>query len=210
MINIAVFISGGGSNLQALIDAERAGEFDGAAKIALVLSSNKAAYGLSRAAESNIKTAVFEKKDYPGLEDMDGKIAVLLAKNKIDFIVLAGYLNILTGGLIEKYKNKIINIHPSLIPAFCGKGLYGIKVHRAVVDYGVKVTGATVHFVDGGADTGAIILQQSIPVEDGDNPESLQRRVLELEHRLLKEAVGLYCQKKITIKGRKVLCQRER
>jgi phosphoribosylglycinamide formyltransferase-1 len=210
MINIAVFISGNGSNLQALIDAEKAREFDGAAKIALVLSSNKAAFGLSRAAQNGIKTAVFEKKDFYSLEEMDGKIAALLAKNKIDFIVLAGYLNIVTGGLLKEYKNKIINIHPSLIPAFCGKGLYGIKVHRAVVDYGAKVTGATVHFVDGGADTGAIILQQSIPVDDGDDAEVLQRRVLELEHKLLKEAVKLYCQKKIIIKGRKVLCQRER
>lgn len=158
MKRIAVMVSGSGSNLQSLIDACKGGEIDG--QIVAVVSSKAGVYALERAEDAGIKGYVFEKKNYPSPEIMYGEITALFKSLQVDLIVLAGYLGILTANIINEYKNKIINIHPSLIPSFCGNGYYGIKVHQAVIDYGCKVSGATVHFVDEGTDTGSIILQK--------------------------------------------------
>ena len=178
MLNIGVLISGGGTNLQAIIDETKSGGINGTVK--LVISNKENAYGLERARLSKIK-AVYETDE--------DKIIGLLKENNIDLIVLAGYLKIITPKFVDEFRNKIINIHPSLIPSFCGKGYYGEKVHQGVIDYGAKVTGATVHFVDEGADTGAIIMQEAVNVEQDDDAKSLAKRVLEVEHRILKESI---------------------
>ena len=193
MLNIGVLISGGGTNLQAIIDETKSGGINGTVKI--VISNKKNAYGLERARLSGIES-VYET-------DEDRIIEILEEKN-IDLIVLAGYLKIITPKFVDKFRNKIINIHPSLIPSFCGKGYYGEKVHQGVIDYGAKVTGATVHFVDEGADTGAIIMQETVNVEQNDDVKSLSKRVLEVEHRILKESIRLFCENKLSIQGRRV------
>lgn len=193
MLNIGVLISGGGTNLQAIIDETKSGGINGTVK--LVISNKENAYGLERARLSKIK-AVYETDE--------DKIIELLKENNIDLIVLAGYLKIITPKFVDEFRNKIINIHPSLIPSFCGKGYYGEKVHQGVIDYGAKVTGATVHFVDEGADTGAIIMQEAVNVEQGDDAKSLAKRVLEVEHRILKESIRLFCENKLSIQGRRV------
>lgn len=193
MLNIGVLISGGGTNLQAIIDETKSGGING--KVKLVISNKEDAYGLERARLSGIK-AVYETDE--------DKIIGLLKENNIDLIVLAGYLKIITPKFVDEFRNKIINIHPSLIPSFCGKGYYGEKVHQGVIDYGMKVTGATVHFVDEGADTGAIIMQETVNVEQYDDAKSLAKRVLEVEHRILKESIRLFCENKLSIQGRRV------
>lgn len=193
MLNIGVLISGGGTNLQAIIDETKSGGINGTIK--LVISNKENAYGLERARLSGIK-AVYETNE--------DKIIGLLKENNIDLIVLAGYLKIITSKFVDEFRNKIINIHPSLIPSFCGKGYYGEKVHQGVIDYGAKVTGATVHFVDEGADTGAIIMQEAVNVEQDDDAKSLAKRVLEVEHRILKESIRLFCENKLSIQGRRV------
>lgn len=193
MLNIGVLISGGGTNLQAIIDETKSGGINGTVK--LVISNKENAYGLERARLSKIK-AVYETDE--------DKIIELLKENNIDLIVLAGYLKIITPKFVDEFRNKIINIHPSLIPSFCGKGYYGEKVHQGVIDYGAKVTGATVHFVDEGADTGAIIMQEAVNVEQDDDTKSLAKRVLEVEHRILKESIRLFCENKLSIQGRRV------
>ena len=193
MLNIGVLISGGGTNLQAIIDETKSGGINGTIK--LVISNKENAYGLERARLSGIK-AVYETNE--------DKIIGLLKENNIDLIVLAGYLKIITSKFVDEFRNKIINIHPSLIPSFCGKGYYGEKVHQGVIDYGAKVTGATVHFVDEGADTGAIIIQEAVNVEQDDDAKSLAKRVLEVEHRILKESIRLFCENKLSIQGRRV------
>lgn len=193
MLNIGVLISGGGTNLQAIIDETKSGGING--KVKLVISNKEDAYGLERARLSGIK-AVYETDE--------DKIIGLLKENNIDLIVLAGYLKIITPKFVDEFRNKIINIHPSLIPSFCGKGYYGEKVHQGVIDYGTKVTGATVHFVDEGADTGAIIMQETVNVEQDDDAKSLAKRVLEVEHRILKESIRLFCENKLSIQGRRV------
>ena len=193
MLNIGVLISGGGTNLQAIIDETKSGGINGTVK--LVISNKENAYGLERAILSKIK-AVYETDE--------DKIIELLKENNIDLIVLAGYLKIITPKFVDEFRNKIINIHPSLIPSFCGKGYYGEKVHQGVIDYGAKVTGATVHFVDEGADTGAIIMQETVNVEQDDDAKSLAKRVLEVEHRILKESIRLFCENKLSIQGRRV------
>ena len=193
MLNIGVLISGGGTNLQAIIDETKSGGING--KVKLVISNKEDAYGLERARLSGIK-AVYETDE--------DKIIGLLKENNIDLIVLAGYLKIITPKFVDEFRNKIINIHPSLIPSFCGKGYYGEKVHQGVIDYGVKVTGATVHFVDEGADTGAIIMQETVNVEQYDDAKSLAKRVLEVEHRILIESIRLFCENKLSIQGRRV------
>ena len=190
MLNIGVLISGGGTNLQAIIDETKSGGINGTVK--LVISNKENAYGLERARLSKIK-AVYETDE--------DKIIELLKENNIDLIVLAGYLKIITPKFVDEFRNKIINIHPSLIPSFCGKGYYGEKVHQGVIDYGAKVTGATVHFVDEGADTGAIIMQEAVNVEQDDDAKSLAKRVLEVEHRILKESIRLFCENKLSISG---------
>lgn len=190
-IKIAVFVSGGGTNLQAIIDAEKSGILrDG--KLALVLSDNPSAYALTRATKAGIKAVVVEKK--ASQTEFEEQISDVLGENDIELIVLAGFLRILGKDFVERYKDRIINVHPSLIPSFCGKGFYGLKVHERALAYGVKVTGATVHFVNEIPDGGQIIMQRAVPVKSGDTPETLQKRVMvEAEHKLLPRAVQSVC-----------------
>lgn len=191
MLNIAVFVSGGGTNLQALIDAQSRGELQNG-KITFVLASNSGAYALKRAEKAGIESAVVSRKEYDSKEAYDIAVLKELENRNIDLIVLAGFLSILGSELVEKYRNKIINIHPSLIPLFCGDGFYGLKVHEAVLASGMKVTGATAHFVNEITDGGAIILQKAVPIEQGDTPGILQYRVMRLaEWEILPKAVSL-------------------
>lgn len=203
MMNIAVFVSGGGTNLQALIDAQNRGEIKNG-KITFVLASNDGAYALERAKKAGIPTAVVSRKSYSSKEKYDKAILAELDGKNIDLIVLAGFLSILGKELVEKYANKIINIHPSLIPLFCGDGFYGKKVHTAVLASGMKVTGATAHFVNEITDGGAIILQKAVSIEQGDNEDILQYRVMrQAEWEILPKAVSLFCEGRIKINGNK-------
>ena len=198
---IAVLVSGGGTNLQALIDAQKSGIIK-SGEISLVISNNKTAYALERARNNGIKTAVVIKKDCGSQEVFEQKITCLLKEHEIDLIVLAGFMSILSSNFTKAYEHKIINVHPSLIPSFCGKGFYGLHVHEAALSYGVKVTGATVHFVNEIPDGGEIILQKAVEVKEGDTPEVLQKRVMtEAEWKILPQAVSLYCEDKLTIKN---------
>lgn len=188
---IAVFVSGGGTNLQALIDAIDKGIIK-SGKIELVISSNANAYALERAKKANIPSAVVSKKECGSQEAFEAKIKELLAENGIELIVLAGFMNILSENFTKDFPERIINVHPSLIPSFCGKGFYGLHVHEAALEYGVKVTGATVHFVNEIPDGGRIILQKSVAIKKDDTPETLQRRVMEqAEWKILPRAVEL-------------------
>lgn len=199
MFKIAVLISGGGTNLQAIIDNIENGSLN--CSIECVVSDTPEAFGIERAKKHNIKTFVFDKKEYKkGLSD---KILEVL-DGKVDLIVLAGYLSIMKGNIIDKFKNKIINIHPSLIPSFCGKGMYGLNVHKRALEYGVKITGCTVHYVDEGTDTGSIIIQKAVKVFENDTPEMLQKRVMVEEHKALPKAIDLISRGKVKIEGRKV------
>ncbi len=193
---IAVLVSGGGTNLQALIDARQSGIIKNG-EIKLVISNNKDAYALERAKNAGIKTAVVIKK--PNMQkSFEDEIVNLLEENKIDIIVLAGFMCILSESFTSRYPERIINVHPSLIPSFCGKGFYGLRVHEAALDYGVKVTGATVHFVNEVPDGGKIIMQKAVPVKAGDTPELLQRRVMEkAEWIILPKAVEKVCREKV-------------
>ncbi|WP_177920259.1 phosphoribosylglycinamide formyltransferase [uncultured Eubacterium sp.] len=203
MLNIAVFVSGGGTNLQALIDAQDRGEIKNG-KITFVLASNENAYALERAKKAGIDTAVVNRKQYESKADYDKAVLKTLDGRDIDLIVLAGFLSILGEELVSKYNNRIINVHPSLIPLFCGDGFYGKKVHKAVLDSGMKVTGATVHFVNEITDGGAIILQKAVPIEQGDNEDILQYRVMrQAEWEILPKAVSLFCEGRIKINGNK-------
>ncbi len=196
MKKIAVLISGGGTDLQSIIDAIEAGKIKG--EISLVISNKKQAYGLERAKKHKI-AAIFDNDEL--------SIIDRLKKEEIDLVVLAGFLKILSADFIKAFENRIINIHPSLIPSFSGKGYYGLKVHQAAIDYGVKLSGATVHFVDENADTGAIIIQESVKVFPEDTAQTLQRRVLEVEHRILPLAVEKFCADKIKLDGRRVFLE---
>ena len=178
MINIAVLISGGGTNLQALIDSEKNGTLK-SGKISLVVSNRENAYGLKRAEDNHIPSYFLDPDLYENSDDYENALLELLAKYHIDLIILAGFLRVLGPRLIATYKDRIINVHPSLLPAFSGKGFYRLRVHRAALDRGVKITGASVHFVDETIDGGKIILQKAVEVKEEDNPESLQRRVME-------------------------------
>ena len=192
---IAVLVSGGGTNLQALIDAQKAGIIK-SREIELVVASNDKAYALQRAAAAGIETAVASKKELGSQSRFEEALCALMSENDIDLIVMAGFMSILTKDFTDKYPMRIINIHPSLIPSFCGKGFYGIHVHEAALEYGVKVTGATVHYVNEIPDGGRIIMQKAVEVRDGDSPETLQRRVMEeAEWKILPEAVEIICQK---------------
>lgn len=187
---IAVFVSGGGTNLQALIDAQGTTLVSG--EIALVVANNRDAYALQRAKKANIPTAVVLKKECGSQAAFEEKLKQVLEENHIDIIVLAGFMTILTEGFTSAYPKRILNVHPSLIPAFCGEGFYGLRVHQAALDYGVKVTGATVHFVNEIPDGGEIIAQKAVEVQPGDTPETLQRRVMEqAEWILLPQAAEL-------------------
>lgn len=188
---IAVLVSGGGTNLQALIDAQQS-RIINSGRIALVVSNNSSAYALTRAENAGIPTAVVLKKECADQAEFENRILKLLEENKIDMIVLAGFMSILSADFVSHYPERIINVHPSLIPSFCGEGFYGLRVHRAALDYGVKVTGATVHFVNEIPDGGKIILQKAVDVEDGDTPEILQKRVMEqAEWKILPKATEL-------------------
>ena len=192
---IAVFVSGGGTNLQALIDAQQKGIIT-RGKIELVVSNNSGAYALERAKNAGIDSVVVLKKELGSQEAFENKLKEILTENKIDLIVLAGFMSILSEDFTKAYPKRIINVHPSLIPSFCGKGFYGLHVHEAALEYGVKVTGATVHFVNEIPDGGEIILQKAVEIQDGDTPEILQKRVMEqAEWILLPKAVELISSK---------------
>ena len=176
-VNIAVLVSGGGTNLQALINAQKSGVIT-SGEIKLVVSSNKNAYALKRAENAGIKTAVCERRDF-SQKEFEENILNALEEEKIEVIVLAGFMSILSAEFVKRYPDRIINVHPSLIPSFCGEGFYGLKVHKAALDYGVKVTGATVHFVNEIPDGGRIIMQKAVEINENDTPEILQKRVME-------------------------------
>lgn len=191
--DIAVLVSGGGTNLQALIDAQKSGIIRSGA-IKLVVSNNSNAYALTRAENNGIKTAVILKKECSGQAEFEQKIIGTLRENNIDLIVLAGFMSILSADFTDTFKDRIINVHPSLIPSFCGEGFYGLRVHEAALSKGVKVTGATVHFVNEIPDGGKIIMQKAVEVMDGDTPEILQKRVMEqAEWKILPAATELVC-----------------
>lgn len=203
MVNIGVLISGRGSNLQGIIDNIHNGKIDG--NIKLVISNRKDAYGLIRAKKAGIETLHLDRGKFSTEEEYNRRIMEEFINRDVELVVLAGYLRVLSKEFVREYENRIINIHPSLIPSFCGKGCYGERVHEMVLERGVKVTGVTVHFVDEGTDTGPIILQKAVVVKDDDTVESLKKRVLQVEHQLLPKAIELYCQKRISIQGRKVI-----
>ena len=207
MLNIAVFISGGGTNLQAIIDAVKENKING--KIKLVFSNRKNAYGLIRAQNESIDTFYLNRKKFFSSEEYDERILEELERKNIDLIILAGYLNILSSKLVSNYSNRIINIHPSLIPSFCGDGFYGENVHKAVIKSGVKFTGATTHFVDENVDTGAIILQDVVPVYINDDFETVAKRVLEIEHKILVKTVKASCDNKIVFKDNRAFIVEE-
>lgn len=191
MKNIAVFASGSGSDMQSVIDACESGQING--KVVAVIASRPGIFALERAAKHNIPSKVFSVKEYGSPEVKDAAIVEYLKPMGIDLIVLAGYLSIVSKPLLDVYEGRIINIHPSLIPRHCGKGMYGLHVHESVLASGDKVSGCTVHFVDSGTDTGKIIRQVTVPVEEGDTPETLQARVLVQEHKLLPQVVAELC-----------------
>lgn len=202
MVRIAVLVSGGGTNLQALIDAQGRGEIpDG--EIAAVISSSPDAFALERAKKAGIPGYVIDRKAFASNQAMTVALTQQLKELDIGLVVLAGFMYILTPELIDAYPNAILNVHPALIPSFCGEGFYGLHVHEAALAYGVKVTGATVHFVSEDCDGGPIVLQQAVPIEEGDTPEILQRRVMEqAEWKILPRAVALFCAEKLRVEGR--------
>ena len=203
MLKICVLVSGGGTNLQAIIDGIESDKIQNT-EISLVISNNKKAYALERAANHKIPYACISPKEFDTRDNFNQRLLDKIDEYQVDLIVLAGFLVVMPESITQKYSNRIINVHPSLIPAFCGKGFYGLKVHESVIDRGVKVTGATVHFVDEGTDTGPIILQKAVDVLPEDTPESLQLRVMEeAEWIILPEAINLIASKKIAIIGGK-------
>ena len=201
---IAVLVSGGGTNLQALIDAQNRGEL-GAGKITLVIASKPGVYALERAANAGIEGRVLARKDYDSIAAYSKALADEMTRAGIDLVVLAGFLTIIDEQVYNAFPNRIINVHPALIPSFCGKGFYGLYVHEAALAKGVKVSGATVHIVTPECDAGPIILQKAVEVKEGDTPEILQRRIMEeAEWRILPEAVRLFCEDRITVEDNKV------
>jgi len=201
MVNIAVFVSGGGTNLQALIDAQTAGSIENG-KITLVVSSNPNAYALERAAKVGIETAVLRRRDFDSADAYGDALDALLTEKGVGLVVLAGFMTVLSDDFCKKYENRIINVHPSLIPSFCGEGFYGLRVHEAALAKGVKVSGATVHFVSEVVDGGAIIAQKAVAVENGDTPETLQKRIMEqAEWMLLPQAVSDFCAGRLQVEN---------
>ncbi|MEG0377759.1 MAG: phosphoribosylglycinamide formyltransferase [Eubacterium sp.] len=200
MLKIGVLVSGGGTNLQAVIDKvhHQSGE------IAVVIANKAEAYGLERAKKSGIATEILVEEDYESSGAFNIQMVKTLKDYGVELVVLAGYMKIITTEFVEAYPNRIVNIHPALIPSFCGEGYFGMHVHQAVIDYGVKITGATVHFVNEEADAGPIIAQQSVAVADEDTPESIQKKVLKIEHTLLPWVVEQYCYGNIHVEGRHV------
>lgn len=207
-MNIAVLVSGGGTNLQALIDAEKANNLGGG-KITCVISSKPDVYALQRAKDNDIKGIVLERKKYPDAAAYSQAMAELLIAEKADLVVYAGFLTILDEAVCKAFPYKMMNVHTALIPSFCGKGCYGLHVHEAAIHKGVKITGATVHFVTEECDGGPIILQKAVEVKNGDTPETLQKRVMEeAEWVLLPEAVKLFCEGRITVKEGKAYVEK--
>lgn len=205
MLDLVVMVSGGGTNLQAIIDKINNGTITNA-RIRAVISNNRNAYALTRARENNIETAVVSPKDYPDRDLFNRALVTKVSSFNPGLIVLAGFLVVIPPALIEKYPYQIINIHPSLIPSFCGKGYYGLKVHEAALSRGVKVTGATVHFVDEGTDTGPIILQKAVEIKNNDTPEILQKRVMqEAEWIIMPKAIDLLANGKVRVEGKKTI-----
>lgn len=203
MLNIAVLVSGGGTNLQALIDAEKRGEIQNGS-ITCVISSKPGVYALERAEKNGIDTVVIARADYPNIRSYTAAVTKELRARHADLVVYAGFMTILDEQIVKAFPGKMMNVHPALIPSFCGKGYYGLHVHEAALEKGVKLTGATVHFVTEECDGGPIILQKAVPVLNGDTPEILQKRVMqECEWKILPEAVSLFCQGRIKIIGNK-------
>ena len=201
MKKIAVLVSGGGTNLQALIDAEKRGEL-GEGKITLVLASKPDVYALERAKNANIEGRVLARRDFDSITSYSRALADTLTAEGIDLVVLAGFLTIIDEQVYEAFPNRILNVHPALIPSFCGKGFYGLHVHEAALEKGVKVSGATVHIVTPECDAGPIVLQKAVEVRDDDTPETLQRRIMEeAEWKILPRAVRLFCDGKLTVEG---------
>ena len=204
MKNIAVFVSGGGTNLQAIIDGIKSGKITNG-KISLVLSSKDDAYAIERAKDNNIPVEIVRRKEYPDEKEFSARVLEKMKLYDIDLIILAGFMSVLSEDFIKIYENKIINVHPTLIPAFCGKGFYGLKVHEKVLERGVKLSGATVHFVNEITDGGPIILQKAIEVQRDDTAESLQKRIMtECEQVILIEAVNLFCNDRLDVRENKV------
>ena len=204
MTKIAVLVSGGGTNLQALIDAQAKGEL-GNGKISLVIASKPDVYALERAKNANIEGRVLARKEYDSIAAYSKALADTMVAEDIDLVVLAGFLTIFDEQVYEAFPNRILNVHPALIPSFCGKGFYGLHVHEAALEKGVKVSGATVHIVTPECDAGPIVLQKAVEVKQDDTPETLQRRIMEeAEWRILPEAVKLFCDGKITVENNKV------
>lgn len=204
MTKIAVLISGGGTNLQAIIDAIETKKI-AYAELSVVISNKKDAYGLVRAEKAGIKNFAISPKDYEKREEFHQALLQKLEEEKIDLVVLAGYLVKIPEAMVERYRNRMMNVHPSLIPSFCGSGSYGLKVHEQALERGVKVTGATVHFVDEGMDTGPIILQKAVEIQEEDDAVSLQKRVMEeAEWKILPEAIHLYCTGRLSMEGNRV------
>lgn len=209
MLNIAVLVSGGGTNLQALIDAQEKGELKGG-RICSVISSSGDAYALTRAEKAGIETFILERGNYKSKDEFSLALDAVIEHQNVGLIVFAGFMHILNDAFCQKYKNRMINVHPSLVPAFSGKGFYGLKVHEQALQYGVRLSGATVHFVEPEVDGGPIILQKAVPVEDDDTPERLQARVMrEAEHIILPKAVSLFCEGRLQLKGRRVIISGE-
>lgn len=204
MLNIAVLVSGGGTNLQALIDAQSDGKIK-EGKIALVLSSNSKAYALERAGKAGIPTEVLLRRSFATQPEYDAALLGLLAQYKISLVVLAGFMTIISENVVSHFQNRIINVHPSLIPSFCGEGYYGLRVHEEALKKGVRVTGATVHFVNEICDGGPIILQKAVEVLPDDTPQILQKRVMEqAEWKLLPKAVSLFCENRLEVENGRV------
>ncbi len=203
MKKIAVLVSGGGTNLQALIDAEKSGKIKNG-KITCVISSSPDSYALERAKNNNIPTKVIPRKEYESVRDYTRAVTDTLIEEKADLVVYAGFMTILDEQIVEAFSNRMMNVHPSLIPSFCGKGFYGLHVHEEVLKKGVKLTGATVHFVTEECDGGPIILQKAVEVKNDDTPEALQKRVMEeAEWKILPKAVSLFCEDRIEVKDNK-------
>lgn len=198
-LNLAVLCSGGGTNLQALIDAIERGEL--LAEIKIVISNNSKAFALERAKNHNIPPLHLSHKQFTTPEEFDQRLLEVLIENQIDMVILAGYMKILSPVIIRAYKNRILNIHPALLPHFGGPGMYGIHVHEAVIKSGVKITGVTVHIVDEVYDHGAIVIQKPVEVKDGDTPETLAERVLKVEHQTYKEAIQLFAEGRVEVKN---------
>jgi len=201
-LNLAVLASGGGTNLQAIIDAIEKGELS--AEIKIVISNNSKAFALERARKHNIQALHLSRKQFATSEEFDDKLLAVLKENQINMILLAGYMKILSPIIIRTYRNRILNIHPALLPHFGGPGMYGIHVHEAVIKSGVKISGVTVHIVDEIYDHGAIVMQKAVEVKDDDTPESLAERVLKVEHQTYKEAIQLFAEDRIEIKDNRV------